>query len=442
MNGIEHMKGSLALVFLTLLAIPAAADPRVLTTEEDHFSRGMELWREAKKEVSHEAVQQKRMLALHHFNQARQILARERNLMMSALAYQALGLHWKALPLFERFLAKCREDVPDKEPPHLKQVEAHIERCRAQDQSIQLARRLLGQGKWNEARKTLQQAKIEGATSPRMKRVLARCYEEAGEPHRAAALLAEAGAFWDSYKTSIGKWGPDYLVPNTPDLQEATRLVREVEAEQEALKQRWGDVKIICSIAGAIVVVDGVNRGRTPLPRPLRLRKGKHVVVVQKPDFLDSTMSLTVVGGGIQEQVFHLQHRPPPPVGSSRTTWAAVALGAGAVFTATAVVLYSVGKVGGDKAHEQYMAATQQGDISRYREEIGTAEDTVVVGHVMLGLAAASAGVSAYLYFTRTKTSEHQEPKQKDHEGPWARTEIGLLPSPNGGGLVSLMGRF
>lgn len=99
--------------------------------------------------------------------------------------------------------------------------------------------------------------------------------------------------------------------------------------------ERWrGTLRVTAMQRGASIVVDGVPRGFTPLPRPISLRPGRHELYVGLEGFRSHTEVVEVPYGGGVERTVKLQagvstpppgfsapvQDPPPPLTNPTTT--------------------------------------------------------------------------------------------------------------------------
>lgn len=124
----------------------------------------------------------------------------------------------------------------------------------------------------------------------------------------------------------------------------------------------------------------------------------------------------------------------------SKTIWGYSTLGAGAALAVAAAILYGVGGAQGGEAHDSYLKATDTAPthdvaaVEQYKSDVESARTKLIVGNVLIGLAAASLGVSIYQFVTRPSVPE--APSKKD-----LGAALSFSPSV-GGGSVSLMVQF
>lgn len=102
-------------------------------------------------------------------------------------------------------------------------------------------------------------------------------YQTRGNTQNAAVCLVRLRRFDEALEMF------ERLLAKFPNLTAAERT--QIEAEITALRARIGTVEILVMEPGATVVVDGRTRGTTPLPGPIRVSTGSHVVRVFKEGF-------------------------------------------------------------------------------------------------------------------------------------------------------------
>ena len=90
-----------------------------------------------------------------------------------------------------------------------------------------------------------------------------------------------------------------------PGSLDAQRLetARRMRAEQLA---RVGEIQIASNVEGAAIEVDGVEIGRTPAARPVRVASGSHIVGLVARGYLPSRRAVSVAGGARTEARFEL----------------------------------------------------------------------------------------------------------------------------------------
>jgi hypothetical protein len=104
-------------------------------------------------------------------------------------------------------------------------------------------------------------------------------------------------------------------------------MKKEVRDNIAAINKLIGEVEIHTSVPGALVIVDGIQSGTTPLPAPLVLGAGEHRIRVSLQGYADQERVVALVSGGREVVSFQLApaaagsapsvaigSAPPPPV--------------------------------------------------------------------------------------------------------------------------------
>ncbi|MBI2898202.1 MAG: tetratricopeptide repeat protein [Deltaproteobacteria bacterium] len=171
------------------------------------------------------------------------------------------------------------------------------------------------------------------------------------------------------------------------------------------------------SVAGARVLVDGQERGQSPLARPLLVTPGAHDIRIEKEGFQPFTLRVSVPAGEQVETDASLVALPPPPPPApeppprapeppppepapappsprGRTyTWVAAAVAGGAAIAGGVLGFMALGK--SDKANE---AAEEGIDHVAYDDASSSARTLAVFADISLGLAVVAAGAAVVLY--------------------------------------------
>jgi len=113
--------------------------------------------------------------------------------------------------------------------------------------------------------------------NPRVLANVAACFAEEGRPAEAV----------HAYRRFLREGGID--------APEAAR--REAQREIESLRPRVGDLLLAVEPSGAEVLVDGERIGEAPLPWPLALAPGEHLVEVRAPDLAPFSRTLNLEAG-------------------------------------------------------------------------------------------------------------------------------------------------
>jgi hypothetical protein len=280
-------------------------------------------------------------------------------------------------------------------------------------------------------------------------------YRQARALYSSFKIDLNIGATLDAMgrRTEAASYFERFLIQSTNAPQKITDAAKE---RLDELKKKLGSVKLTSMVDGATVSVDGKGVGKTPLELPIYLEPGKHEIKLEHTGHKPLTRQMDLAAG--QHETLDLSPRPealppppPPPTGvdeaeqrrlqeqakvrRSKTLWAYTTLGVGAALAVTAAVLYGVGASQGSDAHAAYQEATDPAEIESQYKDVEAAKTKLVVGHVMLGLAAASLGVSVYHFLTRP--ADERPASAGAARTPGARVTL----APTLGGL-SLQGSF
>ena len=205
-------------------------------------------------------------------------------------------------------------------------------------------------------------------------------------------------------------------------------------AKLQELRARLASLTVSCSEEGATITVDGKLVGRTPLPRRVYVQpglrrvlveRGRRVLLQQRLDLARGAHRDLVITGrgrlrrpldgkpdvppGKTLSPFKDEERgPPPPADASaarrrkrKTVLGWAFLGAGLATGAAAAALYGLGVSGGARAHEDYMAAREPGEIRARWGEVEEAQTKVVAGHVLAGVTAVAVGLAIHQFVSR-----------------------------------------
>jgi hypothetical protein len=88
------------------------------------------------------------------------------------------------------------------------------------------------------------------------------------------------------------------LVEDATLSAEQREHVRTVVEEQ---KRRIGPLSITTNVAGALIEIDGVPAGRTPLARPVPVAVGRHVLTISAPGYLPRRAVVLVAGQTLEQ---------------------------------------------------------------------------------------------------------------------------------------------
>ena len=234
---------------------------------------------------------------------------------------------------------------------------------------------------------------------------------------------------------------------------ESKKARREARARLEKLKRRLARVRIKDLPGGAGVWVGDRSVDRAQAAQGIYLEPGIHRVSVRRDGSPPQVQEVTLRPGELRDLEARLrpmagpagevkefrpprQRAPSPDAGyGRRTTWAYVTLGLGLACVAGASVIYGLGASRGSAAHELYTEATGRSgggtaeEVTRYREDVESARAMLTGGHVLAGAALVAAGVSIYLFSSRTTRRDQTV------------SSVGIIPAPSGAALA-IGGRF
>jgi tetratricopeptide (TPR) repeat protein len=199
-------------------------------------------------------------------------------------------------------------------------------------------------------------------------------------------------------------------------------ILTKANALRGRLWRKLGVVKVTCSVPGALVKLDGLRRGVTPLSHRIFARPGRHRLTVEKQGHGRYSQTLEMSRGRSASLEVRLDPAGAAAAdGWGRRNWVWTAAGVGGGLFLTSVILYAVGDSKGDAAHRNYMAATTTEEFDRTRDGVLEARDMLAAGHVLLGAALAAGGAALYLFLT---------------DGGTESTRVGIAPGPHGGGIT------
>lgn len=264
-------------------------------------------------------------------------------------------------------------------------------------------------------------------------------------PHKAALPI---GAHRLEVRTPDGRFAFSKQVVLFPQ-----RTIR-VEA---TLRPARGKLSVRSLPSGAEVRLGDQVLGKTPLVG-VAVGAGEQTLAISFPDYQEHRQKVQVVKD--QTRTIEVKLRASAhddaeaPVGASLTeegqpgagqgskVWAWTTLGAGAALAVTAGILFGLGASQGGSAHDSYMEAADAAPpdnveaVGQHRSDIESARTKIVVGGVLMGLAAAGLGCSLYLFVKGGSEREAEESSEEE-----LAAAVGFVPSARGGAL-SIQGRF
>jgi hypothetical protein len=99
--------------------------------------------------------------------------------------------------------------------------------------------------------------------------------------------LKDFASAYDAYQKLVAQYGSAMTAPDRRAIQRAI----------DELALLTGTVRVAIPDSGGAVTIDGRDAGTTPLPSPIRVNLGTHVVVVAKPGFETVQKEVTLNGG-------------------------------------------------------------------------------------------------------------------------------------------------
>jgi tetratricopeptide (TPR) repeat protein len=218
----------------------------------------------------------------------------------------------------------------------------------------------------------------------------------------------------------LGDWGAaveafDEYLTEGRETEPAERLA-EVGRQRGELAPQLGELWIEVVPAGAELTIDGRAVGSAPLPGPLRLRAGTHVLVARRPGYADVRTEVTIVAGGRAEVALELTPPETPPADRGLEPWfwgllgTTGALGLATAGLGTAMVLY----------RDDYLLGGRR-DAGLYDRTL----DLALATNILLGVTAAAAVAAGLLgWFAWAPPGDEDESPDEP--------ELALVP----GGLV------
>ena len=96
----------------------------------------------------------------------------------------------------------------------------------------------------------------------------------------------------------------DRLLANPTGLNAAT--IDKIQSERARQLSQIAELDLIANVPGGLIEVDGVEAGRTPLARSIRVAKGNHIVSVIATGYIPLRKPLNLAGGAKTQVVFEL----------------------------------------------------------------------------------------------------------------------------------------
>lgn len=220
-----------------------------------------------------------------------------------------------------------------------------------------------------------------------------------------------------------------------------------VSSEAELLARRKGELKLTISIEQAEVLLNDKSVGLSPL-QTLKLKPGQYMVTVRKKGFKTISRAISINPGQTLALMIDLDKMPEPihvvqpkKTRSGKKTnlrwiFAWVTAGTGVAFLATGIAMNALAAkdqssiLNSSRDASDTIIGKTQTDAESAQKKAKTKN---IVSGVMYGLAAASFGVSIWLFVTHKKGQEERLSEKGLQFGP------SYVP---GGMVFTLDGRF
>lgn len=291
-------------------------------------------------------------------------------------------------------------------------VVAHPANVLAEDRGKGEAKKLLGQGdtlfakkKWADALAKYQKA-YEAFPSPQIFYPMAQTEEKLGQDLEAILHYEQ-------------------LINDAPELK--AELKSEAQARITQIEKRLALFSVTVKPVGAIILIDDIEVGSSPLGKPVRLKPGSHNVRVAKEGYKpqsktfdlkagprDESITLALAGsspgevaentdpagsGDVEPSGPTLPDSPPPPPASNRT-WLTVGLVSTGVLAAGATVTGFMARSKHATYEDDTKPVQEREDARSAGKTLALATDGLLVGAVL------AAGFSAYWYWAVVKPGE------------------------------------
>lgn len=216
------------------------------------------------------------------------------------------------------------------------------------------------------------------------------------------------------------------------------------------LASRTGKLVVTASESGAVVKVDDLARGTTPLPGPLEVPSGPRSLSVEKQGFVAWQTDVVVQAGKVTEEAVTLVPSPDfIEAYESRArrmrigAWTASGLALAGVATAVLMQLRAGSLYGTSSTPDTFLYYRQKvldgapapaggdwrSDVRRLGSQVTNAENLSYVG---AGVAAVSGGIALWLWLGGDDPGRYAR---------YRRASVALTPNP-GGATLALGGSF
>lgn len=239
-------------------------------------------------------------------------------------------------------------------------------------------------------------------------------YEDAAVAlNRAYELSPDFAVLFELGQVHIGAGQPvravqalgRYLTEGGAQIPEEKR--KQVEAQIVEQEARIATVTVKADLSGAVIRVDSVEVGRTPLPTAIRLGAGVHTVDASLAGYLPYEQRLELTGGEHREIEFTFRQQTPgagaaslvssPAMGGAGISRSTVAYVVGAVGIAAVAVGAGFGFQALGKRRDSDRECPQDQCTQRGVDLNDQAKTAALVADITIGVGLVAVGVATYL---------------------------------------------
>ncbi len=247
-------------------------------------------------------------------------------------------------------------------------------------------------------------------------------------------------------RTESAKYHEIFLVKMPKTVPPA--IVEQAKKKLWDLRKELSSVRLETTLEGIQIQINGEDVDKTPQKWPHYMEPGKHVMILSRDGHVSKTELLVLKKGEHRTikvqltslaEVKRLQLERDELMGarSRKRVIGFTTLAAGAALAVGAAVLYGVGASKGSEAFDGYSSTSSTMEQDRYKEQVESAKGMITGGHVLIGLAAATLGVSMWQLISASRMKEAPT-KEKD-----TTTSVKPVVAPTAGGAaLSITGRF
>jgi len=221
-----------------------------------------------------------------------------------------------------------------------------------------------------------------------------------------------------------------------------TERRRAVTADLEMLAARTATLRVDTNVQGALISIDDVPMGTSPLAAPLLLDAGDHRLTVRKAGFNQADSRLTLAGGDATSTRLDLMAEPAAAAPrvivekqylekSDHKAWIWATWSATGVFAVSGATLGALGlKAANDLDRLRQSDHTNRGELDSTQRRART---LLVTGDVLGAAAIVSGGIALYL----TLSNHSESPKANAYRDNHPSLDVAL-----GSNWVGLKGSY